>query len=88
MMCNVAHSKSVCKYIIDLGASKHMTLYRATFDTYEITVSCNVYLDDNSIVKAIGMGSIMVETIFKCIINQIHIEYVFSMPNCMPICSR
>lgn len=81
-------SNNVYKWITYLEPIKHMILHRVTFDMYDAITLHNVHLDDNSIVKAIGMGSIMVETIFKCIINQIHIEYVFSMPNCMPICSR
>lgn len=37
-MRNKAHSKSMCKWIVDSEATKHMTSHRATFDTYEILV--------------------------------------------------
>lgn len=50
VMWNEAHPKSVCKWIMGSGASKHMTLYRATFHTYEVIFPRNVHLDANSIV--------------------------------------
>ena len=34
-----------------------------TYDTYEVIASSNVYLGDNSVIEAIGMGSIVVKTI-------------------------
>ena len=74
---NEVHFKSMCKLIIDLGASKHMTLHKATFNTNKVIVPHNVYLGDNSFVEVIKMGSIIVETIVKGNINQIHIKYAF-----------
>ena len=50
---------------MDSGATKHMTSHRATFDTYEVVASQNVHLGNDSIVEAIGMGSIVVEVIIK-----------------------
>ena len=76
VMRNEAHSKSICKWIMDSVATKHMTLYRAAFDTYEVITPYNVHLDDNSVVEAIGMGSIIVEAIVKGKINQIRIKNV------------
>lgn len=57
VMCNKAYSRNVCKWILDSKASKHMTSHRTTFDIKVIAPS-NVCLDDNKVVKAIGMGSI------------------------------
>lgn len=50
---------------MDSKASKYMTLCRAAFNTYEVIASRNVHLGDNDVVKAIGMGSIIVEAIVK-----------------------
>ena len=71
---NGAQFKSVSKWNRNLGVStKHMTSHRAKFNMYEAISSCNVYLDDDSVVEAIGMGSIVVETIVRGQINRIRI---------------
>ena len=51
----------MCKWIMNSRASKHMILHRAAFDIYEVITSRNVHLDDNTVVEAIMMGSIVVE---------------------------
>lgn len=51
------------------------------FDTYEVIAPCNVYVDDDSVVKAIGMGFIVVEAIVRGKINQIGINDVFHVNN-------
>lgn len=48
-MRNRTHSKSMCKWIIDLEASK----YDFAFDTYEIIAPRNVHLNQNIIAKAL-----------------------------------
>lgn len=48
-----------------------MTSHRTTFDMYEVITPYNVYLDDDSIVEAIGMGSIVLNSIVRGKINQI-----------------
>lgn len=45
--------KNICKWIMDLGAAKHIILQRVTFDMYKLIVSRSVYLDDDSVVEAI-----------------------------------
>ena len=52
---------------MDSGARKHITLYRAVFDTYEVISPCNICLGDDSVAKAIKMGSIMVGVEIRCI---------------------
>jgi hypothetical protein len=59
------HCKAICKWIMDSGATKHMTPHRATFDMYEVIPTRNVHMGDDSIVEAIGMGSILVEVMVK-----------------------
>ena len=51
--------------------------HRVAFNTYEINTPRNLYLDDNSVIQAIGMRSIVTETILKGKINQIRIKDVF-----------
>lgn len=46
-MRNETHSNKTCKEIVDLGATKHMTLHKATFDMYEVIAICNEHLDDD-----------------------------------------
>jgi hypothetical protein len=59
------HCKAICKWIMDSGATKHMTPHRAAFDTYEVIPTRNVHMGDDSIVEAIGMGSILVQVMVK-----------------------
>ena len=37
-----------------------MTSHRITFDTHEVIDQCNIYLNDDSIIKNIKMSSIVV----------------------------
>ena len=67
----------MCKWIMDLGASKHMTSHKATFDTYELITPCNVHFGDNSVIQTIGIRSIVVEAILEGKNNQICIKDVF-----------
>ncbi len=75
-----AHSRSACKWIMDSGATKHMTSHRAAFDTYEVIAPRNVHLGDDSVVEAIGMGSIVVEVVTRGKMNRIRIENALHVP--------
>ena len=77
---NEAHSKSMYRWIIDSEASKHMTSYKAAIDTYEVIISRNVHLDDDSVVQAIKIKCIVVEAIFKGKIHQTRIKDAFHIP--------
>lgn len=62
---------------MDLGASKHITLHKTTFDKNEVIAPHNVHLGDNNVVEATRMGSIIVEAIAKDKSNQICIKDAF-----------
>ena len=55
VMRNGAFFKSMCKWIINTGATKHVTSQRAAFFIYiyKVIVPCDVHLGDDSVVKAI-----------------------------------
>lgn len=65
VMRNGVHLKSLYKRIMNLEASKYMTLHQTASGTYEIIAPCDVHLDNNNVGKAIGMGSIIIEAIVK-----------------------
>jgi len=75
-----AHSRSASKWIMDSGATKHMTSHRAAFDTYEVIAPRNVHLGDDSVVEAVGMGSIVVEVITRGKMNRIRIKDALHVP--------
>ncbi len=54
-----------------------MTPYKATFDTYEVIILQNEHMRDDSIIEAIGMGSIVIEVMVKCQTKRIKIKDTF-----------
>lgn len=74
------HSEAMCKYTMNSEAYNHIISCSATFDTYEVIDSRNVYLDDDSVVEAIGMGCIIGEIIVKGKIKIICIKNTFHVP--------
>ena len=80
IMRNGTHSKSVCKWIMDSWATIHIPSHRAVFDTYEIIASHNVHLGDDSVVKALGMESIVMEVIVRGKINREQKKYALYIP--------
>ena len=55
-------------------SNKHMTSHRLAFDTYEVLTSRSVHLGDDSILEAIGIGSIVVEVMVRDKIDKIRIN--------------
>ena len=43
-----AHSRSVCKWIMDSGATKHMSSHKMAFDIYEVISPRNVCFGDDN----------------------------------------
>jgi transposase InsO family protein len=75
-----AHSNTMCKWIMDSGATKHMTPHRAAFHTYEVISPRNVHMGDDSIVQAIGMGTIVVEVMTNGQTKRIRIKDALHVP--------
>jgi transposase InsO family protein len=50
------HCKAICKWIMDSGATKHMTPHTAAFDMYEVIPTRNVHMGDNSICEGCVEG--------------------------------
>jgi hypothetical protein len=57
-----------------------MTPHKAAFDMYEVIPTRNVHMGDDSIVEAIGMGSIFVEVMVKGRTKRIRIKDVLHVP--------
>lgn len=53
--------------------------YRTSFDTYEVIVSLNVYLDDVSFMETVKINSIIIVITMK-IIKKNHIKNAFHVP--------
>lgn len=59
---------------------KHMTSNRAAFDKYKVIAPRDVHLDGNSVLKAIGMNSIVVEVVTYEKMNRIRIKDALHVP--------
>lgn len=55
---------------------KHMAVYEVAFNTYKVIAPGHVYLGDDSIREAIGMGSIVVKALVKDKIKKICIKKI------------
>lgn len=65
---------------MDSEATKHMNLHRAGFDIYEVIALRKISLNDNNIIEAVGMRTIVVKAIMKDKVNGIYIKNVHHMP--------
>lgn len=68
------------KWIVDSGCTKHMTPYKCSFNTYQPIPATKVWLGDNGMVQAIGMGTIVVEVVVKGISKRITLKDVLHVP--------
>ena len=80
MVGDGACNTSIHKWLIDLGATQHMTFHKKVFNCYESISHPNVYLGDNGVVEAIGKGSMLVETCVDNKVKRIRIHDVLYMP--------
>ena len=56
---------SATRWIVNSGASQHMTPHKQFFATYKSILGHKVFIGDNGMVEAVGKGSILVETRVK-----------------------
>ena len=75
-----AQFKGLSKWIMDSGATKHMTPHKEAFATYEVISPRNVHMGDDSIVEAVGMGSIVVEVMVRGQPKRIRIHDALHVP--------
>jgi hypothetical protein len=75
---------SLCKWVMDLGAIKHMTSYRVAYNTYEVISQCNMRLVDDNMTKTIRMGSVVVVLEIECKTTRMHITDMLHVPNLQP----
>ena len=72
--------RNILKWIIDSGATQHMTPNRQAFLTYQPISNRKVFLGDNGMVEAIGMGCIVVEVMVKGVLRKIRIQDALHVP--------
>lgn len=77
---HATHSKAICIWIIDSGATKRMTFQKVAIDTYKVIAPCNVLLGDDSALEVIGMASIIVELLVRDKIKRIGIKNALHVP--------
>lgn len=65
---------------MDSGATKHVILHRAAFDIYEAIAPRNIHFVDDIVVKTIGMGSMVLETIMRDKFNRLCIKDAVYVP--------
>src|SRR5450631_1333284 len=71
---------SAIRWIVDSGASQHMTPHKHFFDTYEPVTGRKVFMGDNGMVEAVGKGSLLVETRVKGRVRSIRMHDVLHVP--------
>lgn len=67
-------------WIVDSGATQHMTSHRDAFHTYQSVVGKKIYMGDNGMVEALGIGEVHVEVQDKGQPKRITIREVLHVP--------
>src|SRR5450631_1639278 len=81
VMRDGASNTPATRWIVDSGASQHMTPHKQFFDTYEPISGRKVFMGDNGMVEAVGKGSILVETRVKGRARSIRMHDVLHVPD-------
>lgn len=80
MASDVSCNGSVIDWIVDSGASSHMAPNRTCFQSYHVISPKNVILGDDTVLQAVGKGSIVVDTEVKGRVKTITIHDVLHVP--------
>jgi len=80
MAADGAPTTHISKWIVDSGATQHMTPHRYAFDTYESISGRKVFMGDNGMVEAVGKGSIVVESNVEGHARRIVVQDVLHVP--------
>ena len=67
-------------WIMDSGATTHMSPHRAHFDTFEAIAARKVFMGDDSVLQALGRGSILVDTLVEGGTKRIRFKDVLYVP--------
>ena len=78
---NEASNTPATRWTVDLGASQHITPHKQFFDIYEPISGRKVFMGGNNMIKAIGKGSILIETHVKGRARNIRIHDMLHVPN-------
>jgi hypothetical protein len=81
VMRDGASNTPATRWIVDSGASQHMTPHKHFFDTYEPISGRKMFMGDNGMVEAVGKGSILVETRVKGCSRNIRMHDVLHVPD-------
>ena len=80
MASNVSCNASVSDGIVDSGATSHMAPVRNCFQSYNLISPKNVILGDDTVLQAIGRGTVVVDTEVKGRVKTITIKDVLHVP--------
>lgn len=75
-----AATSSLCKWILDSGATQHMTCHRQAFNFYESIAARKVFMGDDGMVEAVGVGSILMQVDVKGVPKPLTIKNVLHVP--------
>ena len=80
MASHSACATKSCDWIMDSGATTHMSPNRSDFDTFESISARKVYMGDDTVLQAIGRGSIVVKTVARDNTKRIRFHDVLYVP--------
>lgn len=84
-MPNGILSKRMCKWMMNLGAKKNMTLHKTTFNSYEVITPHNVHLHGDNAVETIQIHFIIMNPILRDKSTKFVSKMCSMCPNCKPV---